>query len=261
MPEPQTEPAFDQPLARSVTPVEVGPIDLPDAPEVLASALRDRILSGELAEGVLLPPERLLVEQTRLSRATVRESLRILQLQGLIVRRPGRSGGSVVARPATQDVIRWLDVYLQGRRLETGVLLEVREIIEPWCAALAAERRTDEDLAALDTWNAELKQRVDDLPAYLKINVAWHTAVAEASHNEILAALMHALSLGVLRQTSSERFNTAEVRATAVRAHQLITDAIRARDAETAQRRMERHVRGFAGALLQSEATATPEPA
>ena len=235
-------------------PIDVGRIDLPDAPEVLASALRDRILSGDLPEGVLLPPERVLVEQTRLSRATVRESLRILQLQGLVVRRPGRSGGSVVARPSTQDVIRWLDVYLQGRRLGTGVLLEVREIIEPWCAALAARRRTEADLAALEKHNADLGAQVDDLPAYLQTNVAWHIAVAEASHNEILSALMDALSMAVHRQTSSERFNTAEVRATAVRAHERITAAIRAGDAETAQRRMERHVRGFAGALLQSEA-------
>lgn len=233
--------------------LQFAPVDVPDAPEVLASVLRGRILSGDLPEGTVLPPERVLVEQTRLSRATVREALRILQLQGLLVRRVGRSGGSVAARPAAEDVIGWLDLFLQGRRLDTAVLLEVREIIEPWCAGFAAARRTEADLAELEACNARMLEVIDDLDAYLQANVAWHMAVADASHNELLAALMHALSKAVLRQTGGEHFNTVEVRASAIRAHARVIEAIRAGDAETARRRMAQHVHTFATMLLRSE--------
>lgn len=230
--------------------LEFAPVDVPDAPEVLAGILRTRILSGELAEGSSLPPERMLVEQTRLSRATVREALRILQLQGLVVRRVGRAGGSVVARPAAEDVISWLDLFLQGRQLDTSVLLEVRAILEPWCAALAAERRTEADLQELDGCNQHMLDVLDNLDAYLDANVAWHMAVADASHNELLSSLMHALSKAVLRQTGGEHMNTTEVRASAVRAHAHVIESIRAGDAEAARRRMSQHVHTFGAMIL-----------
>ncbi len=233
--------------------LEFAPVDVPDAPEVLAGLLRTRILSGELAEGSSLPPERVLVEQTRLSRATVREALRILQLQGLVVRRVGRAGGSVVARPAAEDVISWLDLFLQGRRLDTAVLLEVREILEPWCAALAAERRTEADLDELDARNAHMSNVLESLDAYLEANVAWHMAVADASHNELLASLMHALSKAVLRQTGGEHMNTTEVRASAVRAHAHVIEAIRAGDVQAARHRMARHVETFGSMILAAQ--------
>lgn len=232
--------------------MDLGRVEVPDAPEVLAALLRSKILSGELAEGSALPTERSLVEQTRLSRATVREALRILQIQGLVARRVGRGGGSIVARPGTEDIVGWLDIYLEGRRLDTTVLLEAREIIEPWCAALAAERRSDADLEILDGWNRQMWRVVDDLPAYLQSNVGWHIAVADAGRNELIGAVMHALGNALLRQTGGEHFNTDEVRASAIRAHEAVTEAIRARDPESARRRMARHVHGFATAILQA---------
>ena len=234
--------------------LDLGPIQVPDAPEVLASLLRAKILSGQLQEGTVLPPERALMEQTRLSRPTVRESLRILQLQGLIVRRRGRNGGPVIARPAAEDVVGWLDLYLQGRRLDTAVLLEAREIIEPWCAALAAERRSEAEMDEVRLSNERMREAMGgDLSAYLQANLAWHIAVADASHNELLAALMHALSKTVLRETGGEHFNTPDIRAAAVRAHDLVTRAIEAGDAAAARRRMARHLHAFATALLGAE--------
>lgn len=232
--------------------LEFGPVVVPSAADVFASVLRGKILSGELSEGVSLPPERALVEQSKLSRATVREALRTLKLQGLILTRPGRGGGSVVARPSAVDVASSLDVYLQGWQLDTAVLLEAREIIEPWCAALAAQRRTDGQLAGLDEHNRRMRAVLHDLPAYLQANLAWHTAVAEASHNELLSTFMHAAGLAVLRQTASEEFNTVEVRTTAVEAHGRVTEAIRTGDAAAAHRRMARHVHCFGEALLRS---------
>ena len=74
--------------------VVLTPVDVPKAADVLARDLRERILSGELPEGVALPAERELVKQTQMSRATVREALRILEVQNLLRVKAGRAGGA-----------------------------------------------------------------------------------------------------------------------------------------------------------------------
>ena len=64
--------------------VRLTPLQVPKASDVLADDLRERILRGDFPEGTALPPERELVNQTRMSRATIREALRILEVQGLV---------------------------------------------------------------------------------------------------------------------------------------------------------------------------------
>ena len=75
-------------------PVRLTPLPVPKASDVLADDLRERILLGEVPEGTALPTERDLVAQTHMSRATVREALRILEVQGLIRIKTGRAGGA-----------------------------------------------------------------------------------------------------------------------------------------------------------------------
>src|ERR1700747_630467 len=77
-------------------PVRLTPLPVPKASEGLADDLRERILLGEFPEGTALPTERDLVAQTQMSRATVREALRILEGQGLISIKTGRAGGDYV---------------------------------------------------------------------------------------------------------------------------------------------------------------------
>src|SRR5205823_6550340 len=142
--------------------------------------LRERILSGGLAVGEALPHERKLAEQTGLSRVSVRDALRVLEFEGLVRTRQGRNGGSFVAQPGDGTVSRAVEVYVRAGRLSLRDVLDVREAIEPVCAELAARRRTEEDFARLD----EIQRRHERLAgaAYLRENVIWHVAVAEASH-------------------------------------------------------------------------------
>src|ERR1700753_4021343 len=82
----------------------LAPLEVPKAADVLANELRERILKSEFAEGAALPPERELVAQTRMSRATVREALRILQVQGLVRIKAGRAGGTFV-QPSGRETV------------------------------------------------------------------------------------------------------------------------------------------------------------
>jgi GntR family transcriptional regulator, transcriptional repressor for pyruvate dehydrogenase complex len=231
--------------------VDIGRVAVPKASDILAEQLRARILSGELPTGTPLPPERSLVESTGLSRTTVREALRILEIQGLLSTRPGRNGGSVVRLPDAAGVSDSLDVFIQGRRIRLDALLETREAIEPLCAALAAGQRDPARLAELDAVNRRMATVIDDIPAYLEANVAWHVAVARASGNELLAAFMSAISRAIHASTDDADFNSLEVRRIALRAHERVTEAIAAGDAPSARRRMARHVCGFASALRE----------
>jgi DNA-binding FadR family transcriptional regulator len=231
--------------------VRLGPIDVPKASDVLVNELRERILTGELAEGTALPPERELVVQTRMSRTTVREALRILEVQGLVRIRAGRAGGAFVQRPGNESVTSSLSLLIRGRQIRLAAVLETREAIEPICAQLAAQHRTDADIAALKAANRPIADPDSSLAGFLQANVDWHIAVATATHNELIAAFMTALSRAIYTSTENETFIDAEVRRLTARAHSSITQAIEKGDAAAAARRMSRHVHTYAAAVAQ----------
>lgn len=234
-------------------PVRLQPMQVPKASDVLANELRERILRGEFPSGTALPPERELVVQTQMSRTTVREALRILEVQGLIVIKTGRSGGAFVQQPGGDSVATSVSLLIRGQQLRLTALLETREAIEPACAGLAAKYRTEEDLAALDAANIAIGDLTLPLEDFLQANVEWHLAVATASHNELLTGFMTALSKAIYSSTENQAFVDDDVRKTTCRAHKTITDAIRAGDPVAATRRMNKHVHGYAEAVVQVE--------
>jgi GntR family transcriptional regulator, transcriptional repressor for pyruvate dehydrogenase complex len=226
------------------------PVEVPKASDVLARELRERILSGELAEGIALPAERELVKQTQMSRATVREALRILEVQNLVRVRAGRAGGAFVQRPTTKSMASTVSMLIRGRQIKLADLMETREALEPFCAELAARKRTDDDLAVLDQANSDIADPGADLSVFLQANLDWHVGVAMASRNELLIGFMTALSQAIYTGTENAAFVDDNVRTVTARAHRSVTAAIRSRDADAAGRRMRRHVHSYAKAAL-----------
>src|SRR6202171_1593971 len=146
----------DSSSANTRSAVVLNPVEVPKASDVLARELRERILSGELAEGTTLPAERELVKQTQMSRATVREALRILEVQNLVRVRAGRAGGAFVQRPTTKSMANSVTLMIRGQKIKLADLMETREALEPFGAALAARNRTEADLSELDRANAAI---------------------------------------------------------------------------------------------------------
>jgi GntR family transcriptional repressor for pyruvate dehydrogenase complex len=231
--------------------ITLGPMDVPKAPDVLARVLRERILSGELEEGAALPAERELVKQTQMSRATVREALRILEVQNLVRVKAGRAGGAFVQRPTTASMASSVGMMIRGRRIKLVDLMETREALEPYCAELAAAKRTVAELAVLARANDAIADPQADLAKFLQANLDWHVGVAAAGHNELLIGFMTALSQAIYAGTENAAFVDDKVRAVTVRAHKSITNAIRDKDVEAAGRRMRRHVHSYASAALE----------
>jgi DNA-binding FadR family transcriptional regulator len=238
--------------------IRLSPMDVPKASDVLANELRERILSGDYPEGTPLPPERELVVQTKMSRTTVREALRVLEVQGLVRIKAGRAGGAFVQRPGEESVTNSLELLIRGRQIRLASVHETREAIEPSCAAL---NRMPGDLQRLEAANTALADS-GSLEQFLQANLDWHIGVARASQNEILTGIMVALSRAIYTVTHNEGFINDEVRGITVRAHRSVTRAIKDRDPEAAVRRMTRHVHAYAAAALAVEeriAIAVPE--
>ncbi|GLV24694.1 FadR/GntR family transcriptional regulator [Sphingobium sp. TomTYG45] len=212
----------------------------------MSEDIRSRIIAGEFPTGHRLPSERELGEQYGLGRASVREALRALEAQGLVHTIQGRGGGSVVKVPAADSIEQSIELFMHGQQINFDTVIETREFIEPIVARLAARRREDSDLYELGRTHALLQANEDRPENFLEANVAWHLAVAHASHNPLLIAFMSAISRAVHRGTTAEGFNSLETRRATIRAHEKIVEAIVKRDEDAACRRMERHVFAYA---------------
>jgi GntR family transcriptional regulator, transcriptional repressor for pyruvate dehydrogenase complex len=219
----------------------IGAIEIPRPADVYADVIRDKILSGELPIGSQLPPERVLVEESGLTRSIVREALARLQRQGLVVTKPGRGGGSVVSRPTPSAFMSSVDLQLQGWAPGTQMLYESRQVIEPWCAYFAAERRTDGDLERLHRINEEAAESTSDLERFIDCKIRWHTAIATASHNDLLSTFMEAVSRAILRQTDDEAHRDPAAMQRSLNAHLAVTRAVGEGDSATAYRLMTQH--------------------
>lgn len=232
---------------------------VPKASDVLAERLRELILSNGLAEGTPLPTERELVAQTGLSRTSVREALRVLETEGLVITKAGRNGGSQVRRPGHESVARSLELFVRSHGVRFEALLEAREAIEPWAARLAAIHRTDDDLAEMTRLHHLLEDVGDDIPEYVRLNLQWHSAVVRASRNELLIAFFDAIAQSIHAATESHNLNSAAVRRDVVRVHGRVLAAIEARDPEAAFRRMQGHIGAYCSLVTDLAGASAPQ--
>lgn len=227
--------------------LNVKPVNVPKAADVLAGILREKILGGGLGEGVDLPSERDLGTQSGLSRASVREALRILESEGLISTRVGRNGGSTVARPSSAAIERSVGIFIRGQGIRLEAVLETRAAIEPPTARFAAIHHTQADFEEIEICQIDLEQAsaAGDIDAYVRANLDWHVQVVRASHNELLIAFITAVSQSVYVDTDLDGFNSVTVRNAVIQAHRRVMQAIKAGDGDAAARRMERHVDAY----------------
>lgn len=219
-------------------------VAVPKASDILADHLRQQIRDGTLAEGTALPVERELAAAVGLGRQTVRDALRVLEIEGLVVTRAGRAGGSFVRRPDAGTLERNLHALVSGRGIRFRSLLEAREALEPAAARLAALHHTPADLDLLDEAAARLAS-AEDVPTFLQCNTDWHVAIATAGHNEIIEAVVSSLSRVILRSTDIAELNSEATMAVTLKAHERILAAIRAGDGDRAAAAMARHVHSY----------------
>lgn len=231
---------------------KVEPIMVPKASDILAGRLRDLILSGRIPPGESLPTERELVADSSLSRSSVREALRVLEVEGLITTRPGRAGGSTVRLPGRSSIARSMQLFVRSHAIRLEALLECRIAVEPFLAGLAAKNRSERDLEEMQRLHEHFSESRDDVAVYKRINLDWHLAVTRASGNEVLIALMEAVAQPIFDAAAYQQVTTPDARAETVRAHGAILRAIERKDAKLAHSRMEKHLSAYAELARQT---------
>jgi GntR family transcriptional repressor for pyruvate dehydrogenase complex len=188
-----------------------------------------------------------------LSRTSVRDALRVLESEGLIAIKAGRSGGSMVTLPGRESVARSVELFVRTHGVRLASLLECRVAVEPTLARLAAQRRTAEQLDEIAAIHEQFIDSVHDVPRYKRLNLDWHLAIARASGNEPLTALMEAVAAPIRDAMDYQHVTTMDLRQGAVKAHTVILKAIADRDDDAAFKRMERHVSAYRDVATRPE--------
>ncbi|WP_243229853.1 FadR/GntR family transcriptional regulator [Microbacterium sp. CIAB417] len=220
--------------------------------QAVVDGLLDEIIAGRLVAGEPLPPEGELADGLGVSRLTLREGVRLLQAQGVIVPVPG-------SRHRIAPVDEWTGLEAVVRYSRSGGarrraaldLLDMRVMFETGAAELAAPRCTDEHLRALK----ETLERMHaahangDVPGFVEADLAFHDVIFQAADNRILVASVRPLT-ALLQESRSETSAVFEIREHALAEHAAVLAAMRTRSAEGAREAMASHMRQTRADLL-----------
>jgi GntR family transcriptional regulator, transcriptional repressor for pyruvate dehydrogenase complex len=208
--------------------------------EQIVQQIEDSITSGELKDGDQLPAERELAQQFGVSRTAVREAVKTLREKGLVEAYPGR--GTFITNGTARSIQQTLDRMIRSGQTEGTVhLTEVREILEPEIAALAAQRVDEEMLSAMREAIAVMEAARQESEAFIEGDLDFHLALAEAAGNPLILSLIDSI-VGLLRE---QRTRTYFVNGGPERGqyhHRRILEAIEHRDAAGAREAMRAHL-------------------
>lgn len=206
--------------------------------EQVVARIRALIARGDLRPGDRLPAERDLAKQLGISRPSLRAGLRSLVAMGVLLSKHG-SGTFVADEPLLDSEQLSLMAALHGFTFDQ--IFEARRVLEVQVAGLAAERATGEGLAAIAEEVANMYATIDEPLQYLIHDIKFHRAIAAASDNPILAALIEMVS-AVMYDRRRETIGRAHDFKESIDMHQRIYRAIRAHKSDEARAAMHEHL-------------------
>ncbi|HZR97415.1 MAG TPA: FadR/GntR family transcriptional regulator [Chloroflexota bacterium] len=222
-------------------PVGFASLRTPRLSDQVVERIQAAIFARQWKPGDKLPPEKELAEQFGTSRATIREAIRVLELAGLLKTRPGAGGGPFVVEPTYQLIGNNLRSLLRMNKFDLSELFDVRLVIEPHVAELAAVHATDEDLQALADNLCDEDALVRAGQEASTRHTRFHFLLARASQSNLLAILISAI-LDLMTSFDAQHPTTVATSARMVGDHRRLLDALRARDPERARRLMQQHL-------------------
>ncbi|MEP7004202.1 MAG: FadR/GntR family transcriptional regulator [Chloroflexota bacterium] len=212
----------------------------------MVSQIESLLEKGELRPGDQLPPERGLAEQFQVSRASVREALRSLELLGVVETHAG--GGTFVRRTAPEDLARPLS-NLIARGHTISDVIEVRGLLEPAIAAAAAKRITASEVAELRTILDAQGRKVADGEPYAEEDTRFHELIGQAARNELLTTMLGVI-WDVLRSSREQWLQTNHRAHASIDAHRRILAALERGDADAAHAAAAEHIHAVGEGIL-----------
>lgn len=208
--------------------------------DAVVEQIRQQIVEGKLGRGKRVPPELELAERLSVSRNTVREAMRILEAEGWVQR--SKRGTTVIDKDANLLATPLSNLArLEG--IDAHQLFEVRLVIESEMAAMAATRASQEDRERITKALADLEADLSQ-DGFLNANFDFHLAIAIASGNQVLTAILDAIKAHLL----SEQFAgpaDLQTRKASNEGHRQIAQAILQADADGARQAMRQHLKAI----------------
>jgi GntR family transcriptional repressor for pyruvate dehydrogenase complex len=223
----------------------------PRVAEIVASRLRDDILSGRLQEGDVLPSQESMFAEFGVSPPALREAIHILEADGLISVRRGNVGGAVVHQPTAERTAQMISMVLQARAATPADVSEALVHLEPICAGMCAARedRMSEVVPYLQAEIDAQADQFDDVAHYVPNARRFHEALVSRCGNQSMIVLIGSLELIWSAHESSVWSDDAnptpmagKTRRAALRDHQRLLDAIRDGNAARAVRLAQDHL-------------------
>jgi GntR family transcriptional repressor for pyruvate dehydrogenase complex len=230
--------------------VNFSPIAIRRLSEIVEHRIKDSILKGEIEPGQKLPTERELAKQFGVSVVTAREALRALEIVGYIQRRKGKGGGIFVKELQSDPVKVALYEFLRSRKFTLRDICELRRIIEPSAARLAASQMTSQVAAVLEKNIKYCERKINKTEQtfsekeFLDIrekNVEFHRLIAEATHNPVLALTID-YAVDFLFEFTKSLTPNIQYSIQQTNEHRRIFTRLRHGDAEAAEKEMLAHL-------------------
>jgi GntR family transcriptional repressor for pyruvate dehydrogenase complex len=220
--------------------------------------VQDLISSGRLRPGDRLPSERALAQTLGVGRSTVREAIRAMESLGLLEARAGE--GTFLADPSGSQGRDPVTASLFQTWSTQSKLFEVRRVLEPGLAALAARRATPEQIEKLRAILSDQEREIRAGETGMKEDTTFHFVLAEATGNEVLLRIVDSL-MDLLRRTREASLQRGGRPARSLKQHRAILRAIEARNPALAERRMREHVRDVEDMAFPAQQEPGAEPA
>jgi GntR family transcriptional repressor for pyruvate dehydrogenase complex len=237
--------------------VQFEPIRPVRAYERVVEQVEMAILSGKARPGEHLPSERELMAQFAVSRSTVREALRVLESHGLVQSRPGDPKGPIILPISSAPLQKSMTRLASTQNLTLVELLQFRILLEGASAFLAAEQRTSEQLARMESALADLRDSADKtLTEFSQADLAFHDAMAEASQNtlvKICAQVVRGVTLDLITGKVAQSEAPDDLMQSWIQRHTNLLDAIRKKDGLTAASLMRRDLYDYYAPYVTEE--------
>ena len=213
--------------------------------EQVCDLIENEIIKGTFAVGDKLPTENELAEMYRVSRTVIREATKILKQKGRLASFVGK--GTFVIDETERGIESSLSAMIRmNPETSFNHLIEVREILEPAMAALAAAKASEEQIKELEKAVARMDRSIADdahKDDFLDADSKFHGLLAEATGNPIIAMLVKPLGVLIRQQQEYMAFEVAGGSVHSQKYHRRISEAIKQRDPERARTEMLEHIR------------------
>jgi GntR family transcriptional repressor for pyruvate dehydrogenase complex len=217
---------------------ELGPVQFEGLTEHLVRQMKTWVLRGLVQPGERLPPERELAGMLNVSRASLRQALKVLQVMGVLEVKQG--SGNYLSDSATRILRQPTDLLIPLRGLSFAELFEARRATEAEAAACAAMRATDMDRHRITRELEQMRVQLHDPPAYFRHDVAFHRQIALASGNSVFVWFLE-MAIKVMAEAWLARAKEGHQERTFAE-HTAIHAAIESRQPEQAREAMLRHL-------------------